>query len=122
MFYQQGIPSWGSAAQVGIRHQMWGDIAPHSGVPLNSVLQAPRAPRKNSDKKGGKAMADIDDLKAAFEQVVATVNARNLDAFSELLHHDMVSLPSSFLPFPLEGKAARRQMFQMNSATNESVT
>jgi ketosteroid isomerase-like protein len=66
-------------------------------------------------------MADLDDLQTAFEQVVAATNARNLDAFSALVHDEEVFFgPAS--PFPVEGKAARQQFFRTVSAANESVT
>src|SRR5712691_9615798 len=66
-------------------------------------------------------MADLDDLQTAFEQVVAATNARNLDAFSALVHDEEVFFtPAS--PFPVEGKAARQQFFRTVSAANESAT
>jgi len=86
------------------------------------MLGAPCAKEKSSPAyEKGDAMADLDDLQAAFEQVVAAMNTRNLDAFSTLVHNEKVYFgPAS--PFPLEGKAARLQHFQRVSTTNESVT
>jgi|RhiMetdeSRZDD1v2_1073273.scaffolds.fasta_scaffold42103_11 uncharacterized protein (TIGR02246 family) len=73
-----------------------------------------------SDEKG-QTMADIDDLQAAFAQVIAATNARDLDAFSALVHDEEVFFgPGS--PSPVEGKAARQQYFRTVSAANESVT
>ena len=69
----------------------------------------------------GETMADIDDLQAAFAQVVAAINARNLDAFSALVHDEEVFFPPDS-PFPVEGKAARQQFFRTVSAESESVT
>ena len=66
-------------------------------------------------------MADIDDLKTAFEQAVGALNARNLDAFSPLVHDEAIYFGPASL-FPLEGKAARQQLFQRASTNNESVT
>ena len=66
-------------------------------------------------------MADIDDLKAAFEQAVGALNTRNLGAFSAVVHDEAVYFgPGS--PFPLEGKAARQQLFERGSTRSESVT
>jgi len=68
-----------------------------------------------------KEMADIDDLKAAFEQAMDALNACNLDAFSAVLHDEVVYFgPGS--PFPLEGKAARQQLFEMGYTRSESIT
>ena len=66
-------------------------------------------------------MADLDDLQTAFEQVVAATNARNLDAFSALVHDEAVFF-NLVSPFPVEGKAARQQFFRTVSAAHESVT
>jgi ketosteroid isomerase-like protein len=66
-------------------------------------------------------MADIDDLRAAFEQIVRAINTRNLDAFSALIHDEFAYFNLTS-PFPIEGKAARLQAFQRVSAMNESVT
>jgi ketosteroid isomerase-like protein len=66
-------------------------------------------------------MADIDDLRAAFEQIVGAINTRSLEAFSALIHDEFVYFNLTS-PFPIEGKAARLQAFQRVSALNESVT
>src|SRR5215831_8106065 len=69
----------------------------------------------------GATMADIDDLQAAFAQAVEALNTCNLDAFAALVHDDAVYFGPN-PPFPLEGKAARQQLFQWSSTNNESVT
>ncbi len=61
-------------------------------------------------------MADIDDLKAAYEQGRQTFNAQNLDAFVATLHDEIVAF-GTFGPFPVEGKAAFRQLCQTLFAT-----
>jgi ketosteroid isomerase-like protein len=66
-------------------------------------------------------MADIDDLKATFEQFVGAFNAHNLDAWAALCHDSVVSF-QPFSPFPVEGKAALRQVHQTTLANSESVS
>jgi len=66
-------------------------------------------------------MADIDDLKATFEQAVAAINRRDLNAYSALWHEQIVAFPP-FSPFPVDGKATLRQAAEANFATSESLT
>ncbi len=56
-------------------------------------------------------MADIDDLKAAFEQLVTAFNKGNLDAWSAM-YHDQASLKLANVPFAVDGKAERQQSVQ----------
>ena len=65
--------------------------------------------------------ADVDDLKATFEQGIAALNKRDLDAWSTFWHDQIVAFgPVS--PFPTDGKAARRQVFQSLFNNSESFT
>jgi len=65
--------------------------------------------------------ADVDDLKATFEQGIAALNKRDLDAWSAFWHDQIVAFgPAS--PFPTDGKAARRQVFQALFDNSESQT
>jgi ketosteroid isomerase-like protein len=66
-------------------------------------------------------MADIDDLKATFEQVVSAICRRDAGAYSALWHEQIVAFPP-FSPFALEGKATLRQAAETNFANTESVT
>jgi ketosteroid isomerase-like protein len=66
-------------------------------------------------------MADIDDLKATFEQVVSAICRRDASAYSALWHEQIVAFPP-FSPFALEGKATLRQAAETNFANAESVT
>ena len=66
-------------------------------------------------------MADVDELKAMFEHVVAAINRRDADAWVSIVHDDfVVFVPSS--PFAVEGKEAFRQFAQVFFAGSESVT
>lgn len=56
-------------------------------------------------------MADIDDLKAAFAQLVKAGIARDLHGLTTLWHEQIVTF-QPFSPFPVEGKTAQRQVFQ----------
>jgi len=66
-------------------------------------------------------MADIDDLKASFEQLTQAYNSGNLDAFSAGMD-DEVTVFTPLSPFPVEGRAAVKQFYQVLSANAESVT
>jgi ketosteroid isomerase-like protein len=66
-------------------------------------------------------MADIDDLQATFEQFVGAFNAHNLDAWAALCHDGVVSF-QLFSPFPVDGKAALRQVHQTTLANSESAS
>jgi ketosteroid isomerase-like protein len=66
-------------------------------------------------------MADIDDLKATFEQVVSAICRRDASAYSALWDEQIVAFPP-FSPFALEGKAMLRQAAETNFANAESVS
>jgi ketosteroid isomerase-like protein len=66
-------------------------------------------------------MADIDELKATFEQVVAAICRRDASAYSGFWHEQIVAFPP-FSPFSVEGKATLRQLAEANFANTESVT
>ena len=65
--------------------------------------------------------AEVDDLKATFEQGIAAVNKRDLDAASVFWHDQIVSF-GLHSPFPMDGKAAMRQFFQTVLDNTESST
>jgi ketosteroid isomerase-like protein len=65
-------------------------------------------------------MADLDDLKAVFGQVVGAFNARDTEALSRLAQ-DRVTFFGALTPFPVDGKDALRQLFQTMFATYESI-
>jgi ketosteroid isomerase-like protein len=66
-------------------------------------------------------MADIDDLKSTFEQVVAAICRRDASAYSAIWHEQMVAFPP-FSPFAVEGKETLRKAAEANFANAESVT
>ncbi len=66
-------------------------------------------------------MADLDDLKAAFEQTMTAINRLDLEAFLAL-HHDQVVVFGGDAPFAVDGKAAVRQAFQTFFDNSESAT
>ena len=66
-------------------------------------------------------MADIDDLKAAFNQVIATFNAHDLNGLMACTHEG-IALFGPFSPFASDGKTAVRELYQMVFANNESST
>ncbi len=65
--------------------------------------------------------ADVDDLKAAFEQGVKALNALDVDGFMALSHDQSVTFGASS-PFPVDGKAAQRQVTQNAVNNRESQT
>ena len=65
-------------------------------------------------------MADIDDLNATFQQVVAAINRRDLAAYSNLWHDQIVAFPPTS-PFAVEGKATLQAMAEPNLAQTESL-
>ena len=65
-------------------------------------------------------MADIDDLNATFQQVVAAINRRDAAAYSNFWHEQIVAFPPTS-PFAVEGKATLRPMAEANFAQTESV-
>jgi ketosteroid isomerase-like protein len=71
--------------------------------------------------RGAESMADIDELKATFEQVVAAICRRDAGAYSGFWHEQIVAFPP-FSPFSVEEKATLRQLAEANFANTESVT
>jgi ketosteroid isomerase-like protein len=66
-------------------------------------------------------MADLDDVRATFDQLTGAFNTLNLsDALSHL--HDEVIFFSPALPFPTEGKAAIEPILQHLFADHESLS
>jgi ketosteroid isomerase-like protein len=55
-------------------------------------------------------MADIDDLQATFEQAIAAINRRDLDAWAALWDDGIMRF-SPFSPLPEDGAAALHQEF-----------
>lgn len=66
-------------------------------------------------------MAEIDDLKAAFAQVIEALSARNADAVATLLHEEVVAF-SHLAPFPVNGKASFHQALRQAFMYRESET
>lgn len=66
-------------------------------------------------------MADIDELKATFEQVVAAICRRDAAAYSAFWHEQIVAFPP-LSPFAVEGNATLRQVAETNFTNAESVT
>src|SRR5262245_57135978 len=66
-------------------------------------------------------MADLDELKAAFEQATTALNRRDLEAFLPF-NHDQTVLFADDAPFAVEGKTALRQAFEALFANSESIT
>ena len=66
-------------------------------------------------------MAEIDELKATFEQVVAAICRRDAAAYSNFWHEQIVAFPP-FSPFAVEGKATLRPMAEANFAQIVSNT
>jgi ketosteroid isomerase-like protein len=66
-------------------------------------------------------MADIDELKAAFEQHIHMVNTRNPDAFVATVHDGVTGFTIAS-PFPVDGQEAIRQFVQTVMAHTESNT
>ena len=72
-------------------------------------------------EKEGVFMAVIDELVGTFEQVVAAINRRDAAAYSGFWHDQIVAFPP-FSPFPVDGKAALRQIAEANFANAESFS
>lgn len=66
-------------------------------------------------------MADIDDLKLAFEQMVQAFNARDLSALSACLHEEVIRF-AIFSPFPEDGKTVMAGNLLTSFETRESHT
>ncbi len=66
-------------------------------------------------------MADSNELQIALEQLVATYNSGDVDAYAALWHDD-VGLFGIISPFPALGKAAVRQYFHTVFSNAESQT
>lgn len=65
--------------------------------------------------------AEVDDLKATAEGLIAALNKGDLDTWAPLVHDQAVGF-YAFSPFPVEGKAALRQNFQGLLSTTENLT
>jgi ketosteroid isomerase-like protein len=66
-------------------------------------------------------MAEIDELKAAFEQHIQTLNTHNLDAFVATVHNGVTGFTIAS-PFPVDGQEVIRQFVQIVIANTESNT
>jgi ketosteroid isomerase-like protein len=66
-------------------------------------------------------MAEIDELKAAFEQHIQTLNTHNLDAFVATVHNGVTGFTIAS-PFPVDGQEVIRQFVQTVIANTESNT
>ena len=65
--------------------------------------------------------AEVDNLKATAERLIAALNKGDLDTWATLVHEQAVGF-YAFSPFPVEGKVALRQNFQGLLSTTESLT
>jgi len=65
-------------------------------------------------------MADIDDLKAAYEQYVTVFNAHNLDGWISM-HHNQAVIFDDNTPFAADGKATVQQVFHTLFDNTESA-
>ena len=65
--------------------------------------------------------ADVDDLKATYEQGLKALNALDVDGFMALAHDQGVTFGAAS-PFPVDGKAAQRQAVQSAVSSRESQT
>jgi ketosteroid isomerase-like protein len=63
--------------------------------------------------------ADVDDLKATFEQGTKALNALDVDGFMASAHDQGVTFGAAS-PFPVDGKAAQRQILQSVISSRES--
>ncbi len=54
---------------------------------------------------------EVDDLQAAYEQLIAAINKQDLDGLMALFHDQWMGFGAN-APFPTEGKAAARQGWQ----------
>ncbi len=61
--------------------------------------------------------SEHDDLEAAFNKAVESFNARDLDAFMQSFHTEVVTFDGA--PFPRENRAARRKDFEGIYANTE---
>ena len=64
---------------------------------------------------------DVAELKATFEQNTAALNKHDLDAYMAFWHEEVVVF-GPIAPFPVEGKAALRQLTQAVFTNTESAT
>lgn len=64
--------------------------------------------------------AEINDLKATAEQLIAALNKGDLDTWATFVHEQAVGF-YAFSPFPVEGKTALRQNFQGLLSTTENL-
>lgn len=65
-------------------------------------------------------MADIDDLKSTFEQLVAAISRRDLSSYSNFWHENIVACPI-YAPSAVEGKSTLRRLAEENFDQFESV-
>lgn len=65
-------------------------------------------------------MADVDDLRAAFEQAVALFNARDLKAWSTFNHEQLVFF-SPAAPFAVDGRDNVVQAMQTLLANSDNI-
>jgi uncharacterized protein (TIGR02246 family) len=66
-------------------------------------------------------MADLDDLKATFAQLIEALSARNADAVATVVHEEVV-LFHHLSPFPVDGKTTFHHALQQTFAYRESET
>lgn len=65
-------------------------------------------------------MSDLDDLRSAFDQAVATFNARDLETWSTF-NHEQVVFFSPASPFAVDGLSGVLQIMQALLASTESI-
>jgi ketosteroid isomerase-like protein len=65
-------------------------------------------------------MTDLDELKAAFDQAVATFNDRDLETWATF-NHDQVVFFSPASPFAIDGKSGVLQAMQGLLANSDSI-
>jgi ketosteroid isomerase-like protein len=66
-------------------------------------------------------MADLEDLKAVFGQVVGAFNSHDPEALYRLAHDD-VTFFGALTPFPVDGRDTLRHLFQTMFGYYESLT
>jgi ketosteroid isomerase-like protein len=66
-------------------------------------------------------MADTDDLQATFEQAIAAINRRDLEAWAAFWDGGVMRF-GPFSPFPADGADALHQEFQSFFAMHERLT
>jgi ketosteroid isomerase-like protein len=66
-------------------------------------------------------MADVDDLKETFEQMIGTIARRDAKGYATFWHDQIVSYPP-LAPFAVEGKAMMAQLVEGYFGSVESET